>query len=331
MQIISILSLVAGLAATMASAKPLDTVIENVIPGMQYASHVKVAPAPDVMPLYRRGGGGGSTTPTPKPTKTSTTSAPATTTTGSAKYTNYPGKLVYNGGPVIPNVDVTPLWWGSGVQYTDKLPGFYAAVVDSAHYDMLQQYSTSDSSIIGRGTTKSPITLSGYPTKTALDNDKDIVPYLRSLVSSGVLNPTINTYYPIHFGPGISITNQGQGSCKVFCAYHGTIDVSDISGTKYLYYGIIPDQGGACAGGCGSSSNAFNNLCSVSSHELVEATTDPAVGVAQNVAAPLAWYDSKDGNSGGEIGDLCNGQQGTINGYTVQKEWSNKAGGCVVV
>ncbi|KAJ3330829.1 hypothetical protein HDU76_004747 [Blyttiomyces sp. JEL0837] len=100
---------------------------------------------------------------------------------------------------------------------------------------------------------------------------------------------------------------------------------------KLVYYGVIPDQGGSCAGGCGSNSNPFNNLCSVASHELVEATTDPAIGVVTGaIGSPAAWYDSADGNAGGEIGDICNGQQGTVNGYTVQKEWSNKAGACVV-
>ncbi|KAJ3329150.1 hypothetical protein HDU76_008522 [Blyttiomyces sp. JEL0837] len=95
----------------------------------------------------------------------------------------------------------------------------------------------------------------------------------------------------------------------------------------------MPDQGGSCAGGCGSAATTFQNLCSVSSHEIVEATTDPAIGVVtgSTVAAPAAWYNS----ASGEIGDLCNAQQGTVVGgdgvtYTVQKEWSNKAAACVL-
>ena len=45
---------------------------------------------------------------------------------------------------------------------------------------------------------------------------------------------------------------------------------------------------------------------------------------------PLAWYDG----TNGEIGDICNAQQGTItlNGlsYTMQKEWSNQKGACIL-
>ncbi|KAI9365367.1 hypothetical protein DFJ73DRAFT_918570 [Zopfochytrium polystomum] len=234
--------------------------------------------------------------------------------------------LTYYGGPVLKNVEVTILLWGAASYATD-LAGFYAGVVQSTYYDMLSQYSG-----IGRGSYKGTITLTGLPSKKSLTDETDIQNYLRSLVKAGTLKPNANSYYPIHFASGYSITQGGQGSCQVFCAYHGTIDISDIySGTKYLFYGVLPDQGGACAGGCGSASTVFANLCSVSSHELVEATTDPAVGVATTYAAPLAWYNQ----ANGEIGDICNAQQGTVAGgngktYTVQKEWSNKASACVL-
>jgi hypothetical protein len=157
---------------------------------------------------------------------------------------------------------------------------------------------------------------------------------LISLIKQGIITPNANSYYAIHFAPGIDITQNGQASCQVFCAYHGTVDISSLSvGTQYLYYGVIPDQGGSCAGGCGISPNFFDNLCSVASHELVEAVTDAGVGAAtgDTLSAPLAWYNAQSG----EIGDLCNGQSGKIVGgdgktYVVQKEWSNAAGACVI-
>ena len=67
---------------------------------------------------------------------------------------------------------------------------------------------------------------------------------------------------------------------------------------------------------------------SVSSHELVEAVTDPQVGIATSLSYPLGWYDA----TNGEIGDICNQQHGTINSggqtFTVQLEWSNSEGAC---
>jgi hypothetical protein len=54
------------------------------------------------------------------------------------------------------------------------------------------------------------------------------------------------------------------------------------------------------------------------------------VGIATTFAAPLAWYDM----TNGEIGDICNGQQGSYvaNGttYTIQLEFSNSANNCVL-
>ena len=64
---------------------------------------------------------------------------------------------------------------------------------------------------------------------------------------------------------------------------------------------------------------------------MAETITDCEVGLASVLAPPLAWYD----NNNGEIGDICNAQQGSILGgdgqtYTVQKEFSNVANACIV-
>jgi subtilisin-like proprotein convertase family protein len=88
--------------------------------------------------------------------------------------------------------------------------------------------------------------------------------------------------------------------------------------------------GSGCDTGCGTGT-PFANQQSVASHELIEAVTDPEIGLATVVGPPIAWYDS----SFGEIGDICNAQQGTVVGgdgvtYTVQKEFSNSVNDCIV-
>ncbi|KAJ3330833.1 hypothetical protein HDU76_004751 [Blyttiomyces sp. JEL0837] len=84
-----------------------------------------------------------------------------------------------------------------------------------------------------------------------------------------------------------------------------------------------------CKGGCGASPDTFRNTCSVATHELVEAVSDPDVGLVGAVNAyPLGWYDNA---NNAEIGDLCNAQEGSVNGYTVQLMWSNKDGKCVAM
>jgi hypothetical protein len=144
----------------------------------------------------------------------------------------------------------------------------------------------------------------------------------------------VNTLYMIYFPPGVTIRQGGATSCVQFCAYHGT--TGGTFNSKNLAYGVIPDFGPAsgCDSGCGGGSE-FQNITSVSSHEMAETVTDVDVGLATVFAPPLAWYDpnSGDRNGGGEIGDICNGQQSAVTTpggvYTVQQLWSNRANGCV--
>ena len=145
--------------------------------------------------------------------------------------------------------------------------------------------------------------------------------------------PTPNSLYFFYFPKGKKITQGTSSSCVSggFCAYHGTIKSASTPG-GYVYYAVMPDNstGSGCDTGCGTST-PYNNWTSVSSHELIEAVTDAAVGVATTYASPLAWYN----RTYGEIGDICNAQQGTVVGtdgvtYTVQKEWSNSTNTCRV-
>lgn len=223
--------------------------------------------------------------------------------------------LTYFGGPILTHVDVHPVFWNSATKLQANANSFYPAVVTSPLYSMLAQYN------IGFGTASNGIVDTN---RTRSVSDKTVQTRISTLIGNGALPaPGPNTYYPVHFPSGMTITApDGSRSCVVFCAYHGTFVRNGVN----VNYGIIPDIGQAgCNGGCGGST-VTNNTDSVASHELVEATTDPAVGLATVFGPPLGWYDQPDNQ---EIGDLCNAQQGSSSGFTVQKEWSNAAGACV--
>jgi len=228
--------------------------------------------------------------------------------------------LTFFGGPTLTHVSVHPVFWNANTQFQANINAFYNAVTNSTLYDMLSQYSG-----IGRGSG-----VAGFvDNRTATSvSDAAIHTELNRLFTAGSLPlPNASNYYPVHFPAGVNITApDGSRSCVVFCAYHGTYVRNGVN----VNYGVIPDQGGGCAGGCGRNAQRVNNMDSVASHELVEATTDPAVGLATTFAAPLAWYD----RTNGEIGDICNAQQGTTVGgdgvtYTIQLEFSNAANNCV--
>src|SRR5215831_9556255 len=260
--------------------------------------------------------------------------------------------LTYFGGPIISNVQVVQVLYGSG-SYNAQVAGttsptmgqFYGDIVgaNSGLITLLQQYNTNISGgtnqVFGNGTFGGLFQIvpaAGNNGSTI--TDAQIQSELLAQITAGHLPAPVldaagnpNTLYMIFFPPGKTITQGGSNSCQAggFCAYHGTTS-SLFSGHNVLY-GVMPDMqaGSGCSTGCGSST-VFGNYTSVTSHELTEALTDAFVGIATTFAPPLAWYDQ----TNGEIGDICNAQQGSYvaNGttYTIQLEFSNSANNCVL-
>ncbi|HTC95151.1 MAG TPA: Ig-like domain-containing protein [Terriglobales bacterium] len=249
--------------------------------------------------------------------------------------------LNYYGGRVISNVQVAVVFWTSGVDATtqSQIGGFYSTITNGPYLDMLNEYDTAglngladgqlgSNQTIGRGTVIGPYTITpSINTGTTVD-DSDIIAELQAQIAAHNLpSPAtdgagnVNTLYMVYFPLGYTITLQGASSCQQFCGYHGTYVNNNLS----IPYGVLPDLSGSCNGGCGSGPTVFDNLTSVSSHELAESITDTEVGLASAFDRPLAWYDA---NTNAEIGDLCNHQHVVVAGYTVQREWSNLRNTC---
>ena len=251
--------------------------------------------------------------------------------------------LVYYGGKVIPNVKIIAVFWGPNVDpvTTRDIGAFYKDLVGGPAFDWLSEYDTAgvatvtgipgSNQRIGRGTFSQAITITpraqGNPLK-----DAQIKAELTSQIKAGKLPaPDANTLYMIHFPPKQKIMMTGL-SCDAFCAYHGTLN-------QTTYYGVLPDQGkgSGCDVGCGND-GPFGNLTVSAAHEVTEAVTDAQVGAAGNKAGPpMAWYDAhKDptNHEYAEIGDICSSYSADYKGpsgrtWKIQKEWSNKAGGCI--
>jgi hypothetical protein len=258
--------------------------------------------------------------------------------------------LTYFGGPIISNVQVIQVLYGSG-SYNPQIAGttsptmgqFYSDITSSGLITLLQQYNTPVSG--GTGQTFGNGTFGGlFQIVPAAGNngatitDAEIQSEILAQITAGHLPAPVldaqgnpNTLYMTFFPPGKTISQGGSNSCQAggFCAYHGT--TSSLFSGKHVLYGVMPDMqaGSGCATGCGAST-VFGNYTSVTSHELTESLTDADVGIATTFAAPLAWYDM----TNGEIGDICNAQQGSYvaNGttYTIQLEFSNSANNCVL-
>jgi hypothetical protein len=261
--------------------------------------------------------------------------------------------LDYFGGRVVSNIQVVQVLYGTGsylpqvsTSSSPSMATFYQGVLNSPYVDWLTEYNTTTQSgprsnqTVGRGSFSTQVTI----TPSAANNgqtidDTNIQNELIAQIQAGHLPPPShdaagnnNTYYAVFFPHGKVITQDGSQSCVVFCAYHGT--VASVPGFGEIYYGVHPDMqaGSGCESGCGSSPDPFSNYTTVASHELIETITDPEVGLATVVGPPLAWFDP---NNNAEIGDICVGQQATVVGsdnvtYTVQTEFSNDDGGCII-
>jgi hypothetical protein len=158
----------------------------------------------------------------------------------------------------------------------------------------------------------------------------------------------------VHFPLTVDPSDSGNQACGAFCAYHDSW-VSNTLG-KTTLIAIIPSHmppgysGGRNCGGCGESADWFANLGGSISHETIEVITDPDVGAATSgaCAPPYGWIDPAATDTlsyHGEIGDVCEGlpdvslseqvTEVTLPGsdafqYTVQREWSNLFGACIV-
>jgi len=221
-------------------------------------------------------------------------------------------KLVYNKGPLIRNPQVFTIFWGTAWQQPTsaslipQLNGFFDYILSSPLMDQLAEYSVPQYPI-GHGSRIGTMTLTAPEVSGTVD-DSQVQQMIEQQISGGAF-PASNAdlIYFLFLPSGVTVTQGGSASCKVFCGYHDAI-------SDKIWYAVMPFPD--CSG-CASSFATFEALTVTASHELSEAITDPIPGEG--------WYDSQNG----EIGDICAWQTKQVGQYTVQKEWSNRAGSCV--
>lgn len=146
-------------------------------------------------------------------------------------------------------------------------------------------------------------------------SDEQIQKWLAKQIQNGTVEaPTPNSLYVIFYPPSTVIGDGGDRSCYGFGGYHNELT----AGASKTAYAVIPR--------CGN----FERITSTTTHELVEAATDPYV------RSDPAYYTPADADlpwsyvAGGENADLCTfiqGSQITFGDYpyTVQRSFSNKA------
>jgi hypothetical protein len=217
--------------------------------------------------------------------------------------------LTNHGGPILTSVQLQAVFWGTAWQQAPQstliaqLGSFFTFILQSSLMDLLAEYGP-----IGHGQYLGAVNVTTPAIGTTV-SDAQIQQALQGWIQGQlVTQPTANTLYFVYLPPGVVSTNGAESSCTQYCGYHNHIN-------GQIFYALEPYI--ICAG-CQFGTGIFDSLTKVSTHELCEAITDPALS---------AWFDD---NTGDEIGDICNGNVTTLGGFVVQTEWSNSQNACLL-
>lgn len=240
--------------------------------------------------------------------------------------------LQYYGGPVISSAKVYAIFWTDKVaaETKAKIGPLYENILDSNYMDWLNEYDTSLTAVngrpgtnqhIGRGRFMGAVTIAPANASKTL-TDAMLQAELDAQMAAGKLAPADDdSLYMIYFPSGYKITIEGEASCSSFCGYHEGFKSARTGAS--VFYGVMP----SCGMGCGGSS-AWEAISLTSSHECLEAITDPFPTPGSNPAYPQAWNTS----GGEEIADLCQSGGSTVTGHgivsSVSWEWDNASKSC---
>ncbi len=197
------------------------------------------------------------------------------------------------GGVTLQNPVLVPMTF-EGDENRDPIEDFIASIGCSSYW----RATTADYGI-GDAVMGQPVHMTDTP-PTSID-DGSIALFIRQKILNKTIPQAVQgqTLYIIYYPNSTDITLQGEHSCESFGGYHNSFGLPD--GTL-VSYAVIPN--------CGSFDQlgGIDELTGTSSHELLEAATDPYVDEQPSVSA----YEFPEPNGiafglvgGGEVGDLC--------------------------
>ena len=236
--------------------------------------------------------------------------------------------VTYQGGALLTNVEAQGVYLGADWSSTSSLATqagqtdkFLSTIVQSSYIDTLTQAGYG----VNRGSDSAGVMVNANLSKTTPLTDGQIQSYVQGLVTNNqVQAPDANRLYIVYVEPGVVISanggfsspNFGSGNSN-FLGYHGAFAGTTSAGKAVdIHYAVIAYPGGPnyTSSSQGFASD-FDQLTSVTSHELGESVTDANVGYKT-----LGWYDLQ---KNVEIGDLTTNVRTTLAGngvsYVVQE------------
>ncbi len=159
------------------------------------------------------------------------------------------------------------------------------------------------------------------PADAAPTSDGDIGAWLATMTDGthdGWPLADASTVYAIYLPSGDVLTDN-PGQCTSYGGYHS--EAMSAGGGSNIIYAIMPR--------CSVQGNFLYDLTLVTSHELLEAATDPFPFSAPAFVDPDADHYIWGVTPGGELGDMCEyvraANKATVGNYIVQRTWSNES------
>jgi hypothetical protein len=239
-----------------------------------------------------------------------------------------------HGGPIIPNVQVEAIFYGSAwtnptdpnyaqlsVLSTD-IQRYLGTIAGSSYLDGLSQYDMMNGSgqcvDPGRGQLAGTDFVSDNIAPGSVVYADTIRGLLPREVDAGHLPaPNGNTLYMLFLPPNVFLHDDADTNNHD--AYHGSF--RDSAGRTYYFAPIANPTGNYVTNNEGWTQGLtpFQAMTEITSHELVEAITNPD---------GQGWYDPTSPAPGHEIADISGyllpglAQASRLDGYVVQKYWS---------
>jgi len=216
-------------------------------------------------------------------------------------------QVVSLGGPVLATPKVVPIFFTGDSTMQAQVEAFLGMLPGSPYWNATtSEYGVGDVTI---GT--SIVTTDTAPTTdTALESW--LAANLDGTHAGWTYDP--NAIYSVYLPAGVVLQTQFGTSCQAFGAYHS--ETSNAAGK--ITYALMPR--------CG---NSLGLLTGASSHELIEAVTDPlpfTAGAFQDMDPEHAIWGL---TPGAEVGDMCEyvatAHMSFGGNFRVQRTWSNAA------
>ncbi len=218
-----------------------------------------------------------------------------------------------HGGLVFDRMQVHLVFWGSAWSAgaspsADQVVEAVTQLLVSGYASGLQQYRG-----IG-GPALQGTTVAAASDPQAVFTSHDVSELLSGLISDGTVpepDEVAQLLYCVILPPGVACQESSLIGEHAYFLYVGFDPPFDVDAGK-AYYAWVTNDG------------SLDGITTILSHELVESATDPegsAVLGDPGVCSAAGWC---------EIGDVCEGVTGSVDGVAVQAYWSQEAGACVI-